>query len=445
MKKIIFFLSFLFLGYLLSGQDSENNFDRQNLPDNTTRREEIQRYAGYEDLPLLYLTLFYDAVMGSNIAVSFMDIGFILLLIFPLLLLQVKSGYKSISRLIFFLFCGFFFLIFFPSGFLNFYKITSDQAVAFFAQNPVPTDQPVAFISDFIRKIFLFTLPSFIKIETWLRQFQPYYGDITYPLLLILFFSILIGIGFILKNTRDEIKLLAVSIYLYTFLWILVSSGISWYGIAIFPLGALFILLKKQNWVVGLIVFQLVLHFPYRISRYEVFNPQAGQMFESASSAWITGQINDTKYIELLTGIPERLLAYLNQNLEGKIYKVGTNLHFFIKENDKRVFQDNQLGHFKLLNDSGNPKEAIASSLKNQGYKFLIADLAIQNMDQTPEKSLEYKHRLFLNFLHENPNLRLLFTDRVVLDQESRIGKPGIGNEGDRIIKKGKLAVFEIL
>jgi hypothetical protein len=124
---------------------------------------------------------------------------------------------------------------------------------------------------------------------------------------------------------------------------------------------------------------------------------------------------------------------------------VGTNLHFFIKENDKRVFQDNQLGHFKLLNNSGNPKEGIATSLKNEGYKFLIADLAIQNMDQTPEKSLESKHRSFLNFLNDNSNLRLLFTDRIVLDEVSRIGKPGIGKESDRIIRNGKLAIFEIL
>ena len=439
MKKILLLIAYILIISTLWGQDSENSFDRQNLPDNTTRREEIQRYAGYEDLPLLYLTLFYDAVMGTNISVSFMDIGFILLLILPLFLVQIQSESKTISRLIFLLFIGVFLFILFPSGFLNFHKITSDQAASFL------TNPPANFIGSAIRKLFLFTLPSYIKIETWLRQFQPFYGDFTYPLLTALFFLILLAIGYILRLSKTEVKLFSITIYFYTFLWIMVSSGISWYGIAIFPLGGLFILLKKQSWVMGLMIFQIILHFPYRISRYEEYNPKVGQMYESASSAWITGQIDDKKYIELLTGVPTNLLDYINQSVESKVYKVGTNLHFFIKENDKRVFQDNQLGHFKLLNNSGNPKEGIATSLKNEGYKFLIADLAIQNMDQTPEKSLESKHRSFLNFLNDNSNLRLLFTDRIVLDEVSRIGKPGIGKESDRIIRNGKLAIFEIL
>jgi hypothetical protein len=441
MKNSFIISFFLLISTVVFSQDSEASY----LPDNTTRREEIQRYAGYEDLPLLYLTLVYDAVMGTNISVSFMDIGFLLLLIIPLFLLWNQQEKIAISRILFFIFLGFFIFILFPSGFLNYHKISSDQVQEFILQNPVEGSQPPALVTNLLRDLMVFILPSFVKFETWLRQSQPSYGVITYPILIGLFFSLLLAGYYTLKDKSDAVKFFSITLYFYIFLWIMVSSGISWYGIVALPLGLIFINLKREKWVLAIILLQLLIHFPYRISRYENANPTKGQMYESAASAWITGQIDETKYVELLTEIPQKLLDYLNQDKDSKIYKVGTNLHFFINENDRRVFQDNQLGHFRLLHNSGNTKEGIASTLKNDGYRFFIADLSIQNMDQTPERSLEKKHRHLLDFLHDNSNLRLLFTDRIILDEATRIGKPGIGNESDKIIKKGKLAIFQIL
>jgi hypothetical protein len=444
MKRVLTLLLYIYSFSLLHGQDTDTNFDRQNLPDNSTKREEIQRYAGYEDLPLLYLTLFYDAVMGSNIGVSFMDIGFILLSILPLFLIWIKKN-EPIARIVFLLFLGLFIFILFPSGFLSFHKIRSDQAIQFIQENPSSGHYLYVLTSNYIRDFFVFILPSFIKIETWLRQFESSYGLITYPSLIGLFLFLLICGTFILRNLTEEVVLFSFLIYFYLFLWVLLSSGITWYGIIALPLGLILIFLKKAKWIIGLVLLQLSLHFPYRISRYESFNAKEGQMFESAASGWLTGQISDAKYTELLTGIPLILLDYLNRDLDSKIYKVGTNLHFFIKQNDQRIFQDNQLGHFKIIIDSKKDVNSITKSLKKNGFKFIMVDLAIQNMDQTPEKSFQNKHRLFLDFINNNPGLRLLYTDRIILDETSKTGIPGIGTLNSRVFKQGKLAIFEIL
>ena len=54
-----------------------------------TKREEIQRYFGYEILPVRYLSLPYDVGINTNQSGDFVDIGFIFLWIIPILILTI--------------------------------------------------------------------------------------------------------------------------------------------------------------------------------------------------------------------------------------------------------------------------------------------------------------------------------------------------------------------
>ena len=48
----------------------------------TTLREELQRYIGYENLPMRYITIVYDVLMGNNITIDSYDVGFLYFTLF---------------------------------------------------------------------------------------------------------------------------------------------------------------------------------------------------------------------------------------------------------------------------------------------------------------------------------------------------------------------------
>jgi len=48
--------------------------------------EEIQRYLGYETLPVRYLSLPYDVTMNANVDAYYVEIGFLMLMFIPLIL-----------------------------------------------------------------------------------------------------------------------------------------------------------------------------------------------------------------------------------------------------------------------------------------------------------------------------------------------------------------------
>ena len=58
-----------------------------------TRREEIQRYFGYEPLVSRYLTLPYDISINTNQQGTFVDIGFLYIILLPLVLLSMIKGH----------------------------------------------------------------------------------------------------------------------------------------------------------------------------------------------------------------------------------------------------------------------------------------------------------------------------------------------------------------
>ncbi|MGA1544377.1 MAG: hypothetical protein ACO388_06105, partial [Saprospiraceae bacterium] len=219
--------------------------------------------------------------------------------------------------------------------------------------------------------------------------------------------------------------------------------------LSLFPISILLLLygwdkmeLWNKNLLLIFIIIQIALQLPYRYARYYDTDRSNGLPLESAVSAYQTRQIDQVQYISLLTDLPPKLLNYLNQDLSSKIYRTGTNLHFFILQNDKRVFEDNQFGRLEYF---FGKNETFRRFLKEKGFRFVILDLAMGSLDTTPEQSLKSKQEKAVELLRETQGLRLLYTDRVIVDEATGSSQQNLGNKESKVIRKGKLAIFEVL
>jgi hypothetical protein len=428
--KFIYSVAFIFIFHSISiSRDSDSN-----LPSTTSSREEIQRYAGYEELPILYISLIYDTLLGSNIPVLYLDTGFILLVILPFLLITFNFRHNRLKWMLYLLFVGILFFLIIPSSYQTFLK------------SGLTINGPLKkVLSEIFIEIIKFLKPSFGHISDLISSFTSYFSIITYPFLFIIFFIFLIGFGKLFSEFSKEIQFLSISLLSIIFLWNLSSSGIPWYGLLAFPIGLIIISKRKHFAIVFLILFQLMLHLSARLSRYEDPNKKSNQLFDSASAAWQTNQINQIKYKELLTGLPIEVIDYLNKDNDNKIFRVGTNLHFFLNKNDQRVFQDNHLDFFNAISSRKLNINKVNKILKKRGFEFMIVDLTYYSLDKTPEKSLIRKYDLFFEYLSQNNGIRLIYTDRIILDKKEGVAKNGIGGKDQKIMKHGTIAIFQII
>jgi len=88
-------------------------------------------------------------------------------------------------------------------------------------------------------------------------------------------------------------------------------------------------------------------------------------------------------------------------------------------------------------------KEKVVEVLKASGFKYLIVDLNIQSIDNTPEKTLTEKFKVILNIISNNPRLQLLNTDRIVEDPENTHSNGRFGVFG-YIKYNGSHAIYRI-
>lgn len=446
-QKKIGFIILLLLSFSLGliAQVSEENIK---VP-NTSKREEIQRYAGYEDLPIMYLTLGTDSFLAVNMDRSFMDIGFVFLLLLPLLLIWKKTQATGLQWGIAFFTFGFLLFLSLPSAIYNYHDLTLGTLSEYLENYTYHSNPLFSSAEKIVHAFVAITGPIYEKIILWLRSWETPYGKWTYPFLIFSFLGFLLLLSLTLNKKSKEVQFMVVTFLLVGYLWILFSSGIIWYGLALFPISALLIFHgweKMEQWkkiyLLVFVVLQISFHLPYRYTRYNDTDRKDGLPLESAVSAYQTRQIEKSQYISLLTGLSPELLNYLNQDLSTKIYRSGTNLHFFILQNDRRVFEDNQFGWLQYF---FGKKEEFRRFLKSKGFRFVILDLAMGTMDTTPEQSLKSKQKQAIELVRETPGLRLLYTDRVVLDGSRGLSQQGLGTPDSKVIRNGKIAIFEVL
>ncbi|MEY2905088.1 MAG: hypothetical protein RJA52_1104, partial [Bacteroidota bacterium] len=113
--------------------------------------------------------------------------------------------------------------------------------------------------------------------------------------------------------------------------------------------------------------------------------------------------------------------------------------------NQNRVLEDNQLGTFNELFNSFSNKSDIIRAMELSGFKYLIIDLNMANIDKTPDQSLLKKYENLIKVLYENPKLQLIYTDRIVRSSDSGELVQMMFDNGQEIVNPGSLAVFMII
>lgn len=425
--------------------------DNQEVEANS-KREEVQRYFGYEALLPAYMTLPIDASTNSNERGYFIEIGFLLLILLPIVVLWRLREKNKLLSIGFVLLCLIIQVLYVSSGFLlngASSKIFHGRISDYLATQDSTVDHLLGSIYIVLNNIGAPLLES-------LENISGHRDYISYPLLVIFF------IGVLFLFTRLEIsrknKLLLIFSSVFAFFWLILSAGIIWYGFLMFPI--LFILVyaatnsqKSKGLkyaVLSLTAVWLIVAFATRVSFIALdsnFNPEsAGKML--LNSLFFSRSIGNTNSNEVIDKAHPSLTSIQNQiNREPNslILRVGTTLGYFIKNNGDRIVQDNQLSFFDVLVTRYQSSEQINKALKIAGFRYLLIDLNTATLDRTPERTLTAKFQKLSNYISSNSQLRLMGTDRII--EVTRNGQTGgqYGLAGRKVLHRGTYAVFELL
>lgn len=429
------------------------------------QREEVKRYIGYEPGFPLYLSVPYDVTMNTRIPFSrYLDISFLFLLLLPFLL---ASG-----RIRNFVTVSFTSLVIWT---ISVYSLYSD------GKNP-PDPREMArvlaeqqggtsgWLASMIGEGFESIQYAFVSLGrlmhegyVWLSSFSIAWSFLA-SLLAYLALVVLAKRRF--RSWPVPIREVICFIGGFALLWLLLGNAIVWYGFPflalLFPLiawvyeqpGSRIAAMPSRfanGWWRGGVWASLVLGASlFFVSGIQPAERAAmlynGPFLRHAAQP----QTMKETYGQFLPYMAETIAA-LNTDPKARIYRVGTYFNFHIERNDRRVFEDNQLGFYGETVSALGKKEDFVQLLKENGFRYVLYDLNTTVIDKTPEKSLSRKANDFFLTLANSAHVRPLYTDNFVYDpavpytQIGKIrvpGKPGIGGENTMA---GTFILFELL
>jgi len=424
-----------------------------------SKREEIQRYFGYEPLLIRYMTTPYDVTMNVNEGGNFLDVGFLYLIFLPiLLLLFARKKYLVILGILAM-------VLLMVLSISNSYIYDAERVVRIENKSGKLMANPVMSFTKDPLGTTLFGLYKannkvYKPLEKALTNFTGNKDYVTYPFMLICF-----GLGMFMFFAQSREKglgsktVLGTILLVYAFLWFMLSSGIIWYGYLMFLLALVSIVVmlhnsKSKDWAIQLVKKSFyVLAFAWIViclfNRMSNINSQAPlenqglAIYNPAFMGFAANTMNYSQTIENLHPNLSPAIEYMNKFPSSLVYRVGTSFTYFINKNNERVFLDNQLGFFNQLVKLYPEKTSLTKALKASNFRFLIVDLYTPTIDRTPEKTLTKKYNLLMNFLYDNQNMRLIGTDRV-LRIEGDPKNTEFGVYGD-ILQNGSYAIFELI
>ncbi|MEM1324189.1 MAG: glycosyltransferase family 39 protein, partial [Bacteroidota bacterium] len=218
-----------------------------------TIREEVGRYLGYEARLWQYLSLPYDLTMNTNVTMRrYQDIGFLFLLLLPLLLLAGEHRRRTLRNLglglLLLLGLGLsYHSVYAPAGLSLHWADVVDNRASFFVAHPGGAES-------FFFEAYMALLRPLIG---WSQQLEGLYrwgeGLSFIPLLALLL--LLIGLVYALAAHRlrqlpEGLKILLAFLLLYGFNWWIFGNGIVWYAFpfwAILPIVLLYFFQRPEQ------------------------------------------------------------------------------------------------------------------------------------------------------------------------------------------------------
>ncbi len=376
----------------------------------TDMYEEVARYMGYEPVLARYLTLPYDISMRRNVANYAVDIGFWLLLLLPLLLIGGKASSWPWTL---------------GGSLLGFLWLSVSVYGA-----GVWTVEPVW--PEITKPLhdFLFTVGSgfqWLWVAAWAAK-----PAVAFPVM-----AVLVAVVAVVSYRQGSIRK-ALPIWLFTGMcgiaWWWLGSGIPWYGLIGFALGAVALLtivkgIQEENrWLsvllLGLLGIWLMMTVVQRLQSPDPLNKGNQALYSSVFAQYLGGQLSANEVEGKMTQQWAPTLAVINAEPTGKILRFGTFINYYIAHNNKRVILDNQLNNFAYLYDfvDGDP-ERLYDLLESLDIRYIVMSLKVG--DDTDEQLLAQKAQQMMGFIRYHfekvqPGIRLIHTDQ----------NPAMGQEG---------------
>lgn len=424
-----------------------------------TKREELQRYQGYEKGLPLYLSLPYDLTMNTNLPnLRYLDIGFLCLLLLPLFFLSTTTRHQFKNLLLLLL-----------VGIIGMLSITSVYVTK---SDPIQIETFVNSQSKGFRQLFGVVYESgmntLVQLSESARGIFDYVSEFGFGLSLFILLLLLVCAFWLAAEKRQIMPTLLKSLLAfavsYLLLWTLLGSAVPWYA---FPILALFPVLvgyyfehpehllgeKNVRFTKYFLTSSFGLYFLLNLS-LQFSDPDKGNnrhlIFQPPFIQYATTDIDQDETLAQFSSFFLDLKRTLNNDPNAKIYRIGTYMEYHVSQNDQRVLEDNQLGRFDAISSKlSNPKKFIQILRKN-GFRYILYDLNSAKLDQTPEQTLRQKNIDFINLLLQSNKIKSVVTDRIIKDASGDPiqlpngtirGKPGIAG---KVIRSGTFILFEI-
>ncbi len=424
----------------------------------SAKNEEILRYMGYERGITRFISLPFDVMNNLNIVDPYVHVGFIFLLLLPVLLWagQVKNRWLRYILWLIPVWLAGVGLVSYMASSLNHPDLSVVQLIhRFFDKFNYGATLPLLFFKLFGYLISYLSLPILYLLK--LKYLT--YNFLTYPLSFLLALLGLYLLHHRFKNLDKTLKWMLISSYAFGVFWWIFGGGIVWY--AYFLLVTVIILaavgLQKQidegrtGWLRYPIFASFGLWFLMAVLlRLAGLNPEtkdlSKKLFVPEMFQYASGTLEKDEVLGKMFPQMDKAVEILNES-DGKIYRVGSYLPYFVKNNNRRIFSDNQLDIHHQISKRFSSKEALASTLYRDGFRYIVVDLNTATIDNTPEQSLRNKFRAFMFFLFQNPRIQQVLTDRQVkaeVEGETKLVYEVFGSN-ETVAHPGSFAIFKIL
>lgn len=440
----------------------------------TGKQEEINRYLGYEGGAMRFLTLPYDLSMQANVSLFATHIGVIFLGFFPLILLFFRREGLApfILKLAFILLWMSFSVwsVHNTDNVLSYSEVMNSLSSYNYGKGS-------AFF-DSLQPIYLLLMSPLVFLASLL---SPLYALLTYDsdawsLGFVILSSVLLYYLFRGQFRKQKPLMRGLMIFggCYFIFWLMLSSGIPWYGIlglALMPVLLAKLYFSNQDspykwipWVryfsLGFLIAWVLLLVFFRLTPLAVTDvPDPAQLdykkpLSPSSVLYACNSIDRDQWLMRFYNPPTvEIIDQLNRDSEAKVLNVGTSLNFFIRGNDRRLYEDNQLDFFNAIWSASRKSMVVTTNrLKLAGIDYILLDLDVATLDVTPDQSLLRKVEELVEYLHNNPHIELIATDRLVVhprgDRQMTIDGSNVLVKnhifGNQIIEPGKRALFKV-
>ncbi|OAV44846.1 hypothetical protein [Lewinella sp. 4G2] len=405
---------------------------------NQGAREDVQRYLGYEAPFWRYFSLPYDMTVNSNLSSRLVDIGWLGLLLLPIILLIAPGGSIKWAKLALLVPI----LIYLAAVLYSLYERDGE-----ILQKAIWVDMEKRFITTQVpgsmRGIVRAATTPLLNLSAALSGTFKSLGEL--PLSAV--FTSILGVGLLLTlGAKRRLASLPVRfrqfgafLSIYAILFWIMGNGVIWYAMPLFVLAPVFLVwffdrpdrflgpgLARFTSVFGSVVIGLTIFVQgalYFTSPFESEGDPAGLFRYPFVEMATSSDMNERKVQAAFNPASNEILDALNADMDDKIYRVATQLGHFIKQNDRRVFSDPVLTRYDEIASRLRPgeEEKFFDMLKAQGYKYVLFDLNLGAVDRTPEQTLKKKFLSLARAIFSTKKLKLVSTDNYVADPKAPV------------------------